>query len=294
MANIPILAARARGFFEREGLLPELTPTPSSLAQRAALMDGTSDIAHAAFDDVVAGVEDAGADFVAVLGGDGGFQHLYAQPGVASPAALRGRTVAVDDPVTAYALVLRAVLRRAGLPESGYEMRPVGSTAKRFEALRQDPSIAASMLAPPFSIMAEDLGWRSLGCAADLLGAYQGTVAFCRREWLAKNRERLARYFRAYLAGLRWALEPVNRQAVAAMIADALKVSSGIALRSCAKAIDEPGGLAPDCAIDAEVMRQVLALRAEISGHWGGKPPPYQRYVDLGVVNQILARSRGT
>ena len=33
-------------------------------------------------------------------------------------------------------------------------------------------------------------------------------------------------------------------------------------------------------------FRKVLALRAEIEGSWGGKPPPAERYVDLSYYTK--------
>ena len=279
MANIPILAAMDRGFFAAAAIRVEVQPTPSSLAQRAALLDGTSDICHAAFDDVVAGVEDAGTDFAAVFGGDGGFQFLYAHASIRSPADLRGRTVAVDDPETAYALVLRAVLADAGVGAEAYRMRAVGSTKRRYEAIAAGGDFAASMLAPPYSVLAESSGWHALGSAAGLLGAYQGTVAFCSRAWIAAHGGLLARYRNAYLEGLAWSLLPANRPAVAGLVAAALDIPRDVAAQSCERAIDWPGGLAPDAAFDLEGMRKVIALRASVRGGWEGAFPEPARYL---------------
>ncbi len=286
--NLPLVAARDRGEFAREGLEVEVQHTPSSLAQRAAVMDGTAQLAHASVDDGVAGVEDAGADFVAFMGGDGGFQALYARPPAARVADLRGRVMAVDDPETAYALVLQKILRLGGLAETEYVLRAVGSTPVRFQMMQRDAAIAGHMLSPPFSVQAEDLGWRRLGGIPDLLGSYQGTTGFCRRAWVAENRDTLVRYIRAYLAGLRWVLDPANRNGVAESTMAALGIPRLVAERSCTAAFQE-GGLAPDAAVDEPGLRGVLAIRAEIRGTWGGTPPPPGRYLDLGPYREVLA-----
>ena len=288
LANIPLLAGQTQGFFEGEGIAVEMQRTPSSQAQRTALLEGTAEIAHASFDDAVSGETDVGADFVAFMGGDGGFQAFYGRPEVGQLADLRGRVVAVDDPETGYALVLRAMLRRAGLREADYELRPVGSTDKRFEAIQRDGSLAAAMFAPPYSVMVEDLGWRRLGTTPELLGPYQGTVGFCRRAWLARNRPLLVRYLRGYVAALRWALDPRNRPAVAQTVAASLRVPPSLADRVIAPAF-EPGGLAPDAAFDVPGLPAVLAVRAEICGHWGGSPPPPDRYLDPIPYLEALA-----
>ncbi len=59
-----LLAGTAQGFFAREEIAVEIQRTPSSQAQRAALLQGNAEIVHASFDDAVSAVEDAGADFV--------------------------------------------------------------------------------------------------------------------------------------------------------------------------------------------------------------------------------------
>ena len=288
LANIPILCAMGQRFFEHEGLAVEIQRTPSSQAQRAALLDGAAEVAHASFDDAVAGVEEAGADFVAFMGGDGGFQAFYGRPDVERLRDLRGRVVAVDDPETGYALVLRAMLRRADLQEPDYSLRPVGSTDRRFQAIRQDASLAAAMFAPPYSVLVEDLGWRRLGTTPDLLGPYQGTVGFCRRAWLARNRDLLVRYVRAYLQALRWAFEPDNLPEVTAAIGTALRISPAIAERAMAKAFAQ-GGLVPDAAFDPPGLRGVLSIRAEICGQWAGSPPPPDEYLDPSPYQEALA-----
>jgi ABC-type nitrate/sulfonate/bicarbonate transport system substrate-binding protein len=288
LANIPLLAGHTQGFFGREGIAVEIQRTPSSQAQRAALMGGTAEIVHASFDDAVAGVEDAGADFVTFMGGDGGFQAFYGRPPVERLADLRERVVAVDDPETGYALVLRAMLRRTGLREADYVLRPVGSTDKRFQAIQQDASLAAAMFAPPYSVMVEDQGWRRLGTTPELLGPYQGTVGFCRRAWLARNRDLLIRYLRAYLRALRWALDPNNRPAVTREITTSLHIPPDIAQRAVAPAFED-NGLAPDAAFDLPGLRGVLTIRAEICRQWSGSPPAPDTYLEPGPHQEALA-----
>jgi len=36
-------------------------------------------------------------------------------------------------------------------------------------------------------------------------------------------------------------------------------------------------------------FKAVLALRAEIEGQWGGKPPAPDKYLDLGYYERALA-----
>jgi hypothetical protein len=38
-----------------------------------------------------------------------------------------------------------------------------------------------------------------------------------------------------------------------------------------------------------EGFKNVLQLRAEIEGQWGGNPPPVEKYVDLSYYQKALA-----
>jgi hypothetical protein len=49
------------------------------------------------------------------------------------------------------------------------------------------------------------------------------------------------------------------------------------------------GGYAPDARLDVDAFRNVLALRAEIEGQWGGTPPPPDKYVDLSYYTTALS-----
>ena len=52
-------------------------------------------------------------------------------------------------------------------------------------------------------------------------------------------------------------------------------------------------GLAPDARFDMEGFKTVLALRAEIEGQWGGKPPAPDRYIDLRYYQRAVERLGG-
>ena len=53
---------------------------------------------------------------------------------------------------------------------------------------------------------------------------------------------------------------------------------------------DAKFGLARDARFDMQGFRNVLALRAEIEGSWGGTPPAPDRYIDLSYYDGALKR----
>ncbi len=289
--NLPIFAGLARGVFARHDLAVEVGFTPNSPTQRAGLARGDFEIAHAAVDNAVAMVELAGADAVIVMGGDNSMQELFVQPGIAAIPDLRGRTVIVDAPNTAYALVVKKALLNHGL-EAGrdYTLKPTGGTFQRLGLMREHREYAASMLNPPFSILAVREGLRSLGSAVTLVGPYQGTGAFVMRAWARAHGPTLERYLRAYVEALRWALAPANREAAVALLAERLKLAPDVAAATYDQAV--ASGFAPDARLDLAGLRNVLAIRAEVERQWGGRPPAVEKYVDLSYYERAVAGLR--
>lgn len=140
---LPIYAGIAKGFFARYGLTVELSTTESSQRQRDGLAIGQFEIAHGALDNAVAMIEIARQDVVIVSGGDSGMNEFFVQPGILSYADLRGKTIIVDAPDTAYALQAKKLLLQHGLREgSDYNVKPVGAVAFRYRAMIADSANA--------------------------------------------------------------------------------------------------------------------------------------------------------
>jgi ABC-type nitrate/sulfonate/bicarbonate transport system substrate-binding protein len=290
IATIPLVVAQSQGFFAKHGITAVVEFTPNSTVLRQGLAAGKFDIAHAAVDNAIAMAETDGADVVIALGSDDSMNELIVQPGIESVAALKGKTVAVDAPNTAYALQLRKILLLNGLTSGqDYTMKAVGGTPQRLQAMLQDKELAASMLNPPSSIQARHGGLKSLGTASQLIGPYQGVGAFAMRAWAKDNRETFVKYLAAYIEALRWFVAPANKTAALALLTTSLKVTPEVAAEAYAQGIAAKGGLAKDAKLDVEGVKNVLKLRAEIEKQWQGTPPPPEKYIDLSFHQAALA-----
>ena len=286
--NVVIFAGLAKGIFAKHGLQIDLTFTPNSVAQRAGLAKGDFEIAHAAVDNAVAMVELQSTDAVIVLGGDNSMQGLYAQPGITSIEALRGKTVIMDAPNTAYALLVKKILLNHGLVAGkDYTLAPAGGTFARLGLMKEKKEYAATTLNPPFSIQAEREGFVSLGLATKLLGPYQGQGGFVMRAWARANAETLERYIQGYVESVRWVMAPANRAEASALLAERLKIAPDLAAASLDRITSD--GLAVDARLDSEGFRNLLAIRAEVEGTWGGRPPAPEKYIDLSYYDRALA-----
>ena len=263
----------------------------SSDELRAGLAEGKFDLAHAAVDNAVALIEKSGADVVVVLGGEGSTNELFAQRDIHSVEDLRGHTVIVDAPNTAYAIQLKKILLLRGLePDRDYQVKPIGATPARLAAMREHKEYAASILGPPTSLLAKQQGLLSLGSTQQLLGPYQGLSAFACKPWANENGALLTRYIAAYVEAQRWILDPTNKAQVVALLAREYKLSNDLASEAYTSWIVAPGGFARDAAIDLKGFRNVLELRADIEHTWKGQTPGPEKYYDPAYYNAALSR----
>lgn len=101
---LSLTVAVEQGLFAKHGVAVQVQIAANSEELRGALAAGTIDLAHAAVDNAVALSERAHVDVIVVIGGEGSRNELIAQPGTRSVESLRGHTLLVDAPTTAYAI----------------------------------------------------------------------------------------------------------------------------------------------------------------------------------------------
>jgi ABC-type nitrate/sulfonate/bicarbonate transport system substrate-binding protein len=266
---LPLWVGIAKGFYAQQGLELALTPTPGSVYQFQHLSAGDFEIAVTAIDNAIAYDEGQGqaplpkpADFVAFLGGDNALLRLYARPEITSYAALKGKTIAVDALTTGFAFVLRKMLAAHGLDEGDYTLAPAGGTLERYKQLTTTSTYAATLLTPPFDLLAHAQGFNDLGTAISVLGHYQGIVSVASAAWLATHADAAVAYVRGTLAALRWLYDPKNQAEAVMLLVDNLHVEPRVAVELYPIIVDRAGGLAPLGAVDLDGVRTVLSLRS--------------------------------
>jgi ABC-type nitrate/sulfonate/bicarbonate transport system substrate-binding protein len=284
--NLPLFAAQSQGFFAKRGLDVDMKIAPGSEVLRQGLADGKWQIVHTAFDNGVAMADVAKVDIVGLIGGDNSFNHLIVQPEIGSIKDLRGKTVVVDALNTAYAFQLYDILAKNGLNKGDYTAKSVGATFKRLAAMQDDKNASAAILNAPFSILAVKSGLKDLGPVSTMIGPHQATAGFSLRSWAQANPDTVVKYLQAYVEGLRWGLDPKNKDAVTALLAERLKLTPEIAAECYALVTDPANGLAKDGKFDMDGLKNILKLRAQFEG---GTPSPPEQYVDFSYYQKALA-----
>jgi ABC-type nitrate/sulfonate/bicarbonate transport system substrate-binding protein len=293
--NLPIWAGQRNGFFEAQGLRVELAYTPSSGFLVKSVLDGKSDLAFAAIDNVIAYQEGQGEasipdnpDLFAFMGGDGGFISIVAAPAVKSVTDLKGRTVSVDAMTTGFAFVVRELVTRNGLAESDVKFVRAGGTANRYQDLvagKHD----ATLLRTPFELLAENRGYHRIA-SAETLGAYQGTVGLARRSWAREHEAALVGFLRGYKAATDWLYDPANREvAEALLVAHIRDMTPALAKRSYELLVSDKGGLSRDLAPDVAGIATVLQLRGKYATPRKALSDP-MKYVDMRYHDKAFGK----
>ncbi len=285
--HIGLYAAHEQGFFAKRGLSVDIAFTRTSQELRDDLANGRIDVAQSAADNAVAMAEAAGKDVVIIAGGSNSMNHLFVRPEVNSFDDVRGKSVVVDAPDTAYAFLLYKILSLNGVQRSEYKVYQGGGSCNlRFEGIRSSAERVAVMLNLPCLLEAERQGFKNWGPASKFIGPYQGDGVFVMRAWARAHPDIVVKYLQASIEGLRWASAAPNKGQAAAIVVKYLKVDPEIAARSLELALPPNGGLDADARINPEGFRTLLRLREEMQPGTPALKP--EKYVDLTYYERAL------
>jgi ABC-type nitrate/sulfonate/bicarbonate transport system substrate-binding protein len=209
--NLPLFAAQAKGFLAKRRLAVDIKYATSAAELPFGLADGRWQIVHSTSDNAVGMVDVNKLDVALVIGGDNAYNHIITQTDIRSLADLRGKTIVLDTATSGYSYLFYAILKKSGLNGGDYTVKTVGATPRRLEALQNDRENKAAVLNLPFYIQAVKSGLKDMGATVDMMGPYQGPAGYTLRSWARDNSDTLVRYLQAYIEGVRWVLDPANK-----------------------------------------------------------------------------------
>jgi ABC-type nitrate/sulfonate/bicarbonate transport system substrate-binding protein len=290
--NLPIFVAKEKGFFERAGVVINMTTTPSSAFQAENLINGKFHIAGTAFDNVVAYQGGQGAvtfdrqpDLFAFMGATQVELAFIVAPTINGYADLKGKSLALDAVATGFAFVLYEMLARAGLSRGDYSFAAVGATPQRWEAVRSGTHVGTITI-EPFTSIAKAQGFKVLETSTNVFPVYQGGSFAARRQWAAANANALKGLIQGYLAGLAWTLDPPNREeATQTLLRNMPEIKPGVAGAVMESLLSPKSGLTPKGVILPEGVKAVLDLRTRYGSGSAPLTDP-SKYIDLKYYDE--------
>jgi hypothetical protein len=102
----------------------------------------------------------------------------------------------------------------------------------------------------------------------------------------------LDKYLAAIVEAQRWLMAPGNKQQVIELMMKESHLAPDVAAETYELSMTRPGGYEKDAALDLDGFKNVLKLRAEVEGQWGGHPPSPDKYYDSSYYVAALAKSK--
>jgi ABC-type nitrate/sulfonate/bicarbonate transport system substrate-binding protein len=198
--SIPYLAAQA-GLFHEEGISVEVVQTAGSVAPMALIAGEVDFSIMSAFLLIPVSVQSGD---VVMLGAFGRYatMTLISRSEIRTAEELRGKTIGLQRPGDATEINARFALRHLGLdPSRDVSFLYLGSNELMWPAL-QTRRIAATMLQPPWTLLARKSGMNFLIDLSDLKIEYQGSTLASRRSFIRNNPNLTRRVLRAIVRGV--------------------------------------------------------------------------------------------
>jgi ABC-type nitrate/sulfonate/bicarbonate transport system substrate-binding protein len=198
--SIPYLAAQA-GLFREEGLQVEVVQTAGTVAPMALIAGEVDFSIMSAF--LLIPVSVQGGDVI-MLGAFGRYatMTLISRSEIRTAEELKGKIVGLQRPGDATEINARFALRHLGLdPSRDVSFLYLGSNELMWPAL-QTKKVAATVLQPPWTLLARKSGMNFLVDLSGLKIEYQGSTLASRRLFIRDNPNLTRRVLRAIARGV--------------------------------------------------------------------------------------------
>jgi NitT/TauT family transport system substrate-binding protein len=206
VAFLPVYVTEAKGFFKDEGLDVLLVLFSAGATNLQALIGGDVQIMGSAFVETIGG-RAAGVDIKNFWGicNIMPFQ-LYSQPDFKSMKEAKGKRFAISRFGSLTDFLTRATLRHFGLDAKDVTILQIGSTPARFAALTAK-GVDASIVWFPVTEIAKSQGYTKLLDLKEIFPEWPYETFAARESYLAKERDQVTKFLRAYQRGVKYTLE---------------------------------------------------------------------------------------
>ncbi|MBI4523966.1 MAG: ABC transporter substrate-binding protein [Deltaproteobacteria bacterium] len=189
------------GLLEKYGLNAEVVMIPGSSRGIQALIGRSTQFAQG---DGPAAMNARlqGADVVIIAGSLNKFPFsLVARQNIRQPSDLIGKKIGIVNFGGSNELAVVSALKEWSIPRQSITLLPSGGASSRLVALSTG-ALDATVLAPPETTKAKQMGLSLLADLSDLKARFPLNVIMARRDFVDKNRETVKRFLRAFSEGI--------------------------------------------------------------------------------------------
>ena len=198
------------GFFAANGIKVDFVYTGSAAAGAQQLTAGSLDISEVSSTQMIEAVQGGAPITMIVEHGTKAPYLLLGKKGIASLAALKGKTIIVGGPNDITRVFMDKVLASANLKPDDYSYTYAGATTERFAALASG-GVDAAILFPPFSYRAAGMGYPVLADISTFFPSFLFDGFAVKPDWAKAHSDLVVRFIKGYLQGVRWLDDPANK-----------------------------------------------------------------------------------
>jgi ABC-type nitrate/sulfonate/bicarbonate transport system substrate-binding protein len=215
----PIFIAMAKGYMAQNGVKLDLVAAPSSAEAVQQLAAGSANLESGGLTDPLLAI-DRGAK-IAVLRVETQVApySLWAKAAIKSIPDLRHRLISIGGAKDITRIYLERTLTPNGVKPDEYDLIFAGTTGARFAALSSG-AVDASLLIPPFSFRAKQIGLSHLADVADYARELPFTGYATNLAWARGHTPLLQGFLAAMAKGVDWFYDDANRaEAISILVA---------------------------------------------------------------------------
>jgi NitT/TauT family transport system substrate-binding protein len=179
----PWAIAQKEGYFKQAGIDPDFVYVPSAPGLMQQLVAGSLDVVG--LDGVVEAVhaDAAGAKvgILRIINGKTAYE-FDAKPSIKSVKDLKGQKICLGGIKDITRVYVEQIMKANGLTDNDVSFVIVPNTAERLAALKSG-TVAATMLLPPFSLIADKAGFHNIASVRDYAGDIPFAAAFTTDAW---------------------------------------------------------------------------------------------------------------
>jgi NitT/TauT family transport system substrate-binding protein len=200
----PWAIAEDEGFFKQAGIEPDFVYVPSAPGLMQQLVAGSLDVVG--LDGVVEAVhaDAAGAKVGALRMINGTTPYEFdAQASIKSVKDLKGQKICLGGSQDITRVYVEQIMKANSLTDSDVSFIIVPNTAARLAALKSG-TVAATMLLPPFSLIADKAGFHNIASVRDFAGDIPFAGAFITAAWANAHRDAAKSLIRVLDQSIAW------------------------------------------------------------------------------------------
>jgi NitT/TauT family transport system substrate-binding protein len=167
----------------------------------------------------------AGANLVFIAGNINTFPYtIVSKSKFRTALDLRGKRVGISRYGAASDTSVRLALEQQGLkPDKEVAIVQLGGQSERFAALRAG-AVDATIVSPPFNLVARRLGFRDLVDISETGIAYPHLQVAARRDFIERNPDQVTKFLKGLIEGTSYWKDPAKRESVIRAVAQFLRL----------------------------------------------------------------------